>query len=162
MNATAPYCREGGLTSLATNKLVTAELNYSGYKWGMLRARTPKARVGKWEKFRICTYRDEQGEFLYQTLYSVAAQHYVSAEYDYPGADRAMLRARSSKVGPWEKFELACLNGRTKCTLWAIHNKIMVSAERALYGHSGVEASAPPACPAVSSTRNADTCGENV
>jgi hypothetical protein len=38
------------------------------------------------------------------TIFSLANNLYVSAELGYGGGDYAMLRARASAIGPWERF----------------------------------------------------------
>jgi hypothetical protein len=54
---------------------------------------------------------------------------YVSAEMGYPGGDYAMLRARSSSIGPWERFGVCreSVNGLTN--IWSQHNGLAVSTE---------------------------------
>ena len=88
-------CQEWVLAS--SGGIVSVELEYAGYKQGMLRARS--SSIGPWEKLRICRHEN------FQTIFSVAAQRYVSVELDYDGADKGMLRARTDKAGAWEIFQ---------------------------------------------------------
>ncbi|MFI7148904.1 fascin domain-containing protein [Nonomuraea sp. NPDC050022] len=84
------------IAALTTKKYVSAELDYSGADYGMLRARS--TGVGDWEKFRFeCT-----GSLC--AIKSSKNNKYVSAEYAYEGSGYGMLRARADTAGPWEKF----------------------------------------------------------
>lgn len=127
----AGSCREGRIFPTAGGGFVSAELEYTGRYSGMLRARAEIE--GKWEQFRLCRVEDN-GEY-YDTIYSLAAQRYVSTELDYPGADQGMLRARQSGVGQWEKFWFDC-QGKyaTLCTIKSLANNKYVSAELAYTG----------------------------
>jgi hypothetical protein len=51
-----------------------------------------------WEKFEVC----DAGS--YATIASVLDGRYVTPELDYTGTGYAMLRARSTSVGAWEKL----------------------------------------------------------
>ena len=55
-----------------------------------------------WEKFKLS--RPDAGSVAFQ---SVANGKYVSAEIEYPGGDKGMLRARADHIGSWEKFWLS-------------------------------------------------------
>jgi hypothetical protein len=114
-------CQEWVLAS--SGGIVSVELDYAGYKKGMLRARS--SSIGPWEKLRICRHEN------FQTIFSVAAQRYVSVELDYGGADEGMLRARSTSVGAWEKFAITCA---ATCTIKSLANGRYVSAELAYTG----------------------------
>ena len=82
---------------------VATELAYSDtppYRdKGMLRART-RTPPGPWETFTVCF------DFTIGThsIFSPAAGKWVSAELNYPGIRKYMLRARADTVGPWERF----------------------------------------------------------
>jgi len=67
-----------------------------------------------------------------RTIQSLANGKYVSAELGWSGDNYGMLRARSSKVGPWEKFRF-CYNGYNY-TIQSLANGKFVSAE---FGWSG-------------------------
>jgi hypothetical protein len=84
--------------SVAANRYVSAELDYSGGGWAMLRARATS--IGPWEQFSLC------GQGNQTALWSVAAGNYVSMEYGYGGGAWAMLRARSATHDAWEHFSL--------------------------------------------------------
>ncbi|GII59847.1 hypothetical protein Pth03_82360 [Planotetraspora thailandica] len=118
------HCDDVTIKSKAGNRFVSAEVDYTGYVSGMLRARATSA--GDWEKFSICP-----GNGFY-TLYSYSAKGWVTAEQNYTGADAGMLRARAGSVGAWEKFEVQ----RTSdyFTLKSLANGKYVSAELAYTG----------------------------
>jgi Protein of unknown function (DUF2599) len=92
-------------------RYVSAELGYSGSDNGMLRARA--TAIGSWERFRfeslygITNYRYD-GAFK-----SVANGKYVSVEQGYAQTDSryAMLRARATAIGPWERLLLHWRDG---------------------------------------------------
>lgn len=117
------HCTDIKLKSKASNRFVSAEVDYTGYVSGMLRARSTSA--GDWEKFSICP-----GNGFY-TLYSYSAKGWVSAEQNYTGADAGMLRARSGSVGAWEKFDVRCTD---YCTLKSLANGKYVTSELAYTG----------------------------
>ena len=87
------------IKSVAANRYVSAELDYAGGGWAMLRARA--TGIGPWEEFSICGLPGNLA-----ALWSVAAGRYVSMEYDYGGTGWAMLRARSTTHDAWEHFSL--------------------------------------------------------
>lgn len=66
----------------------------------MLRARS--SSDSPWENFNVCL-----GEG-YDTIYSLDARRYVRVEWNYPGTDCGMLRARATSVGEYEKFPILC------------------------------------------------------
>ncbi|MFG1957337.1 hypothetical protein [Nonomuraea sp. NPDC049028] len=114
-----PSCGEGVMRLKANDRLVSAELEYTGSSWGMLRARATTS--GPWERFRVCY------DGTSDTIYSVGAQRYVSAEVEYTGANSGMLRARATSVGPWERFRLQC--GSIFCSMRSLANDKLVAAE---------------------------------
>jgi hypothetical protein len=80
------------IRSLANGNWVSAELQYTGALYGMLRARAD--RVGPWETFAAIN-----GGLRNQTNLK-----FVSAELQYTGLRYGMLRARANSRGPWEEF----------------------------------------------------------
>ncbi|MFI7121983.1 fascin domain-containing protein [Amycolatopsis sp. NPDC049868] len=108
-------------------RYVSAELNYGGDNYAMLRARA--GAIGPWEQFRVC-FHD-----WYWTIQSQANGLYVAAEVRYSDDDRGMLRARSIAAGPWERFTInvdECGSGCT--TIRSQDNGQLVAAEM---GYSG-------------------------
>jgi hypothetical protein len=72
-------------------------------------------------------------------LWSLEARAWVSAELSFKGANYGMLRARASKIGPWEKFIFEPTNPKLNLTLQlgyikSAANKRYVSVE---YGYTG-------------------------
>ncbi|MFF5113131.1 hypothetical protein [Streptosporangium sp. NPDC000509] len=67
-----------------------------------------------------------------RSIKSLANSRYVSAEFGWSGDKYGMLRARATKVGPWERFSI-CYNGRNY-TIKSLANGKYVSAE---FGWSG-------------------------
>jgi len=80
------------IRSLANGKWVSAELQYTGALYGMLRARAD--RIGPWETFAAIN-----GGLRNQDNWK-----FVSAELQYTGIRYGMLRARANSRGPWEEF----------------------------------------------------------
>ncbi|MET8143141.1 hypothetical protein ABZU32_22800 [Sphaerisporangium sp. NPDC005288] len=119
-------CADVTIKSKANNQYVAAEVEYGGYVFGQLRARSGGA--GAWEKFSICP---QDG---YQTLYSYGAQRYVSAEKNYTGADKGMLRARATSVASFEKFQIVHNKAQGYYTIKSLVNGKYVSAELAYTG----------------------------
>ncbi|WP_433538658.1 fascin domain-containing protein [Micromonospora sp. CA-249363] len=76
---------------------VTTEVDYTGPKKGMLRARNKN--IGAWEKYKFTC---DTAKICY--IKSVGAGKYVTAEYSYTGSGYGMLRARADNVGNWERF----------------------------------------------------------
>src|SRR4051794_36847824 len=66
-------------------------------------------------------------------LRSRANARYVSAELGYAGSSYGLLRARATKVGPWEKFE--CVT--TGTNQWAIRSRANGRYVTAELGYSG-------------------------
>lgn len=97
-------CRNVAIRSQGNGLYVSAELGYSGDRYGMLRARA--STIGPWEKFQLCQYIGTvgPGNALYWTssLRSLANNKFVSVEYDYTGGWYGMLRARADSWGSWE------------------------------------------------------------
>jgi hypothetical protein len=63
-------------------------------------------------------------------LYSEANHRYVSAELGYSGSDYAMLRARATSIGPWERFEICYTTTYgTHFSFRSLANGLWVSAE---------------------------------
>jgi hypothetical protein len=106
----APYLR-----SAANGQYVSAEEQYSGEYRGLLRARA--GTLGAWESFRsqalspagnpTCSAPVPSG---WLCMGSIALQsndsgHYVSVELGQTGATYAVLRARATQIGPWERFD---------------------------------------------------------
>jgi hypothetical protein len=106
------FCYDGWLKSGANGKYVTAELQYTGGDYAMLRARATS--VGSWERFEFCW--GSGGNDSQLAIRSLANGKWVSAELGYPGGDYAMLRARASSIGPWETFNGA--NGLRNVANW--------------------------------------------
>lgn len=69
------------------------------YGW-MLRARGVTT-IGTWEKFTLASTSNG-----YMSLKSAANGRFVTAEVTYPGKLDGILRARATKVGSWESFDL--------------------------------------------------------
>src|SRR5262245_53951838 len=91
------------IIGFANSKYTTAELNYAGSNYGMLRSRA--SSPGPWEKFTICVDYQYGPAVMY--IFSDANDLAVAAELNRTGTDYGMLRARStSVVGPWEKFTI--------------------------------------------------------
>ncbi|HEU4326902.1 MAG TPA: hypothetical protein VFS21_27430 [Roseiflexaceae bacterium] len=85
------------LRSQQNGQYVVAELNYSGYSFGMLRANA--TQIGPWEEFHLHLQPD--GWVVIQSRFTRA---FVSAEAHYYGDQYGMLRARAYQLGPWELF----------------------------------------------------------
>lgn len=88
------------LRSDANGNYVSAELGYTGGNYAMLRARA--ASQGPWENYTAYYIPTSNGNEI--AIRSNANNNYVSAELGYTGNNYAMLRARASAVGPWEKY----------------------------------------------------------
>jgi hypothetical protein len=95
------------IKSVAANRYVSAELDYAGDGWAMLRARA--TTIGAWEAFDLCEAGNQS------RLWSEAAQRYVSMEFDYGGNGWAMLRARSATHDAWEHFSIESVDGCADC-----------------------------------------------
>jgi len=88
------------IKSARNGKYVTTERDYSGNNAGMLRARADA--VGPWETYYLC-YQDGWGPNEFAFL-AAANNKFVSAEFDYSGTSKGMLRARTDEPGVWERF----------------------------------------------------------
>jgi hypothetical protein len=84
---------------------VSSELLWAGIVNGTLRARA--AVVGPWEQYTFVS-RDSCGGDATSACYAILGPNgrYVSAELHYSGLLEGLLRARASRVGPWEEFEI--------------------------------------------------------
>jgi len=90
----------------STNGLyISVEKDYAGEKNGLLRARANSA--AEWEMLTIYWDPYDTSGYPYR-LKSKANDLWVSAEVGYPVRDYryGMLRARSSSIGDWEKFDI--------------------------------------------------------
>jgi hypothetical protein len=89
--------------SQKNNRYVTAEKDYTGPISGMLRARTSSGSVGTWEIFRTDV---DPGNGYCTHIWAQANGLFVTAEQNYSGNDKGMLRARTaaSALGTWELF----------------------------------------------------------
>ena len=94
--------RFGNIAPFAVGSYVTAEIGYTGRYDAMLRA--ARDDIGPWEEWTICSYMSGATKISY--IKNEYNDRYVSAELSYTGADDAMLRARATTVGPWEKFSI--------------------------------------------------------
>lgn len=101
------YCRKYRIWSYAAGRYVAEEQGFDGDKLNMLRARTAPGQVGTWEVFDLCS--NDSGH----TVYLTAADGFlVTAEYNYAGNARGMLRGRGQWVDVWETFDVWTDNGR--------------------------------------------------
>jgi hypothetical protein len=131
-NAAGPACTQNvTITSIANNNFVSTELGYAGNNYAMLRARA--TAEGPWEKYNVCYHPSSRFNQGYWTIQSQANGLYVSAELGYAANEYAMLRARASIVGPWERYNVvSCGFGCSAIQSQA--NGLFVSAE---LGYSG-------------------------
>ncbi|MFC4533666.1 fascin domain-containing protein [Sphaerisporangium dianthi] len=118
------HCDDVTIKSKANNKYVAAEVDYTGYVFGQLRARSGSVG-GNWEKYSICPMDG------YKTIWSYGAKRYVSAELNYTGADTGMLRARATEVKDYEKFQIVHNEAAGYYTIKSLANGKYVSAELA-------------------------------
>lgn len=84
------------IRSVANGRHVSAEISWTGNRYGLLRARA--TTIGPWEQFRI------PNSGLIKTIYSLANNRYVTAELSWTGDAYASLRARATSAGTWEHF----------------------------------------------------------
>jgi hypothetical protein len=82
------------IKSVANGRYVSAEISWTGNRYGLLRARATS--IGPWEQFRI----PNTGQI--KTIFSLANNRYVSVENGWSGASYASLRARATVAGEWE------------------------------------------------------------
>jgi hypothetical protein len=120
-----PYRWAGLYTirSLDNNRLVAAEVGYTGSNYGMLRARTPVDQLGLWEKFNL--WYDNTVHPTVWVFQSRANLRYIAAEIPASG----LLRARSTAIGPWEKFYLGFGPQRPNILIQSQANGLLVAAE---------------------------------
>jgi hypothetical protein len=87
--------------SAVSGYYVSAELNYGGGDYAMLRARA--SVPGNWESFYIFLDPNVPGTCDIQNADN---KKYVSEEQEYSGADQYMLRARASNPSYYERFKI--------------------------------------------------------
>lgn len=120
------------IQSARTGNFVSAELNYEGGNYGMLRARAA-SDGGSWEKFQLWT--DTAAREI--TLRNLGNDRLVAAEINTSGENEAMLRARTTgTAGSWERF-VVCYDFDTG--YWSFHsvaNGLFVSAEANYTGYN--------------------------
>ena len=116
--AHADYCAWVAIKSKENGKYVSVEMNYTGSNYGMLRARADS--IGGWERFLLCQYATViiGAPIYFTTLKSAANGKFVAAEWGYSGLQNGMLRARSSSLGPWEKFQID--SGHNPCAFMTL------------------------------------------
>jgi hypothetical protein len=114
----AADCYDVYFRSLANNRYVTTELNATGIRDNMLRARG--TAVGAWEKYRLCY------DTAFDYIYSWAADMYITTEVNYTTFDN-MLRARTHVVGDWEKYVVGCVSDG--CYIYSIAAARYVTVE---------------------------------
>jgi hypothetical protein len=119
-------CTEPGSWYSSANGLyISAEIGMSGNWWGMLRARATS--VGPWERFQFCEY--ESGIYAgVWSIWSNAAERWVTAEFGYTGGEYGMLRARATGIGSWERYRFATYPG-VPFGIQSNYNGLWVSAE---------------------------------
>jgi hypothetical protein len=89
------------IQSHGNDKYVSAEVGWSGDRYGVLRARADQ--IGPWELFEECSYQNTSGQWVY-TLRSQANGKLVSTEWNDTGHLQAVLRARADTEGTWEHY----------------------------------------------------------
>jgi hypothetical protein len=99
---TCNFAEPVAFQSVWTGKWVATEKDYTGTNHGMLRAN--RSSIGNWEKFYLC-HRADFGYDEFAFLADANAQ-FVTAEFDYSGSNDGMMRARSSVVDVWQRFDL--------------------------------------------------------
>lgn len=93
-----------GIIALVNNRYVSAELNYTGSGYGMLRARAGSSTSPSWERFRI------EGDCATNcAIKSTWSGQYVAAELNYTGTGYGMLRAAraTAPIGGWERWSIS-------------------------------------------------------
>ncbi|MFD0585246.1 fascin domain-containing protein [Dactylosporangium darangshiense] len=101
------YCHNYRIWSYASGRYVAEEQDYGGDQHNMLRARTAADQAGSWEVFSLCS--GDGGHTVYLTAPS---GYLVTAEYNYAGGARGMLRGRGEWVDVWETFDVWTDSGR--------------------------------------------------
>jgi uncharacterized protein (UPF0548 family) len=93
--------RDFWMRHYGTGLIVSAELDYQGVTYGMLRARSE--RLLAWERFHMVCLGGGQ-----VAIRSTANNRYVSAELEYTDDYIAhlygLLRARATVIDAWERF----------------------------------------------------------
>ncbi len=75
---------------------------------GLRPASPPPAGTRLPARLRAAAPADAVSCYDQQSIESAQNLDWVSAELGYTGANYAMLRARATAIGPWEKFTLFC------------------------------------------------------
>lgn len=101
VNPAAPAA-EVRLWSDVSQSYVSAEFGWSGNARGALHARPGQRKVGAWETFQLVATGG--GTFALSVSPSSGQRFYVSAEEGWPGDGNGVLRARATRIGPWEQF----------------------------------------------------------
>jgi hypothetical protein len=121
-----PYAIE----ATGSNRYVTAQVNYDGGDYGMLRAAATS--IGNWELFGLCG-DSNTGPW---SLRSLENEGFATVQVNYGGSDNAMLRAEAVDVGPWERFTIyssdTTINGIL--SFQSMQNGLAVAAE---FGYTG-------------------------
>lgn len=102
-NPNAP-ANEIYIFSYAANNYVSAEFGWSGTQRGILHARSGSTSPGPWETFYTTSNND--GTLSLSVYDNSGTRYYVSAEDGWTGNSYGILRARSTSIGPWEKFQI--------------------------------------------------------
>jgi hypothetical protein len=118
------------LQSADNGLYVSAEMDYTGNNYAMLRARA--ATVGIWERYNL-VYDASTGTWAIQ---STDHNMYVSAELDYTGNNYAMLRARASTVDIWERYNLYYDRVNGVWEIQSARNNLYVSTEIGFTGNN--------------------------
>jgi hypothetical protein len=100
------FCHQRGTDywSIFTNanqRWAITQINYRGPKVYQNMLRADARSIGPWERYQILCIAETHGSFV---IWSPVARRFVAAELAYKGDDYGTLRARASKVGPWEIF----------------------------------------------------------
>jgi hypothetical protein len=90
------------LRSNQSGRYVSVELGETGATHAVLRARA--AQIGPWERFDRLYELASGSTGVMFALRSEANGRFVSVELDYSGSFAAVLRARATQIGAWEKF----------------------------------------------------------
>ena len=116
--AADPYVGIVAIRSRHMNKLVSAELGFTGSLEGMLRARADG--IGRWETFTIDKVPNTSYYLIASNArvsgddYSNLNKSLIRAELNYPGGDDGMLRAMGSPNDGYqtaEQFQITSVGG---------------------------------------------------
>lgn len=125
-------CYNGtAFASMHNDHYVAGERGYTGGYYGMLRARTLANKIGYWEYWNFCL---DHNTGLWSISESASPFKWTSAELGYSDGDNGMLRARASTVGPWERYQIICLNNSGNFAIRSKANGRYVSTE---FGYTG-------------------------